>query len=92
MNVLKLSASVAGVMLLVGCGAQSTTVCTDAPMSEWLDQTAFQQQLLSDGYQISEFKVTDGQCYEIYGFNPAGEKVEIYFNPVDGSVVKEEKE
>lgn len=78
--------------LLGGCGvANETTVCTSAPQSDWLNQEQFQAGLLSDGYQIKEFKVTDGNCYEIYGKNTQGVKIEIYFNPVDGSIVKEEK-
>ena len=42
-------------------------------------------------FVIDKFKVTPGNCYEIYGKNPQQEKVEIYFNPVDAAVVKEEK-
>jgi hypothetical protein len=51
----------------------------------------FQAKLLAQGYKINEFKVTGGNCYEIYGFDKDENKVEIYFNPVDGSVVKEER-
>ena len=52
----------------------------------------FQSKLRADGYDIAEFKVTAGNCYEIYGRNSDGQKVEIYFNPVDGSIVKQEME
>ena len=45
-------------------------------------------QLKAQGYQINKFKVTDGNCYEIYGFNKDGKKVEIYFDPVSGKAVK----
>ena len=77
-------------MLSVSC-TEEKKMCTDKPKSEWKEQKAFQQELKDQGYKINEFKVTDGNCYEIYGWNKAGEKVEIYFNPVDGSIVKEEK-
>lgn len=77
--------------VLMACSpAQEVTQCTTAPMAEWQDQTAFQTQLTEQGYGINEFKVTEGACYEIYGTDPDGNKVEIYFNPVDGSVVKRE--
>lgn len=79
------------VMLLSGCGVQSETVCTSAPSSEWMDQDVFQSQLVAQGYEIKEFKVTEGQCYEIYGYDKEGEKVEIYFNPVNAEIVKEER-
>lgn len=81
------------VALLAACSAEeSVTQCTTAAESEWQDQAEFQSALEAQGYDINEFKVTGGNCYEIYGHNEAGEKVEIYFNPVDGSIVKEEKE
>ena len=80
-----------GITALSGCGvANETTVCTSAPQDDWLDQKQFQASLLTEGYQIKEFKVTDGSCYEIYGQDPTGSKVEIYFNPVDGEIVKKE--
>jgi hypothetical protein len=39
-------------------------------------------------FKIKKFKQL-GSCYEIYGTNKEGKKVEIYYNPVDGSVVNE---
>ena len=39
--------------------------------------------------EIKKFKVLD-YCYEIYGKNKEGKKVEIYFNPVTAAVFKEE--
>ena len=85
--------SVAGaVLLLAGCSVEeSVTECTTAAESEWLDQEQFQADLRDQGYEINEFKVTPGNCYEIYGRDDAGEKVEIYFDPTNGSVVKEER-
>lgn len=67
------------------------TECTTEPKDKWLDRDAFEQSLVEQGYKIAKFKVTEGNCYEIYGFDQEEQKVEIYFNPVDGSVVKEEK-
>ncbi len=64
--------------------------CTNEPKEKWLDQTKFQEQLKAQGYKINKFKVTSGNCYEIYGLSKDGKKVEIYYNPVDGKVVKEE--
>lgn len=64
--------------------------CTTADKSTWLDQTKFQEELKEKGYEIKVFKVTDGNCYEIYGWNKDKKKVEIYFDPVSGKPVKEE--
>lgn len=64
--------------------------CTKEPKAKWKDQVAFQKDLATQGYKIKEFKITDGNCYEIYGWNKDGKKVEIYFNPVTAAIVKEE--
>ena len=93
MNMIKLATSAAVVSLLAACSAEeSVTQCTTAASSEWMDEGEIQAGLEQQGYQINEFKVTPGNCYEIYGQSPAGDKVEIYFNPVDGSIVKQEME
>ncbi len=63
--------------------------CTDQPKDKWMKEEDFKKRLEGEGYKIRKFK-QPGSCYEIYGTNKDGKKVEIYFNPVDGSVVKEE--
>lgn len=77
-------------VLAVWAVSCSKTECTTADRSEWQEEAAFKQKLLEQGYKIEAFKVTDGNCYEIYGWDKEKKKVEIYFNPVDGSKVKEE--
>jgi hypothetical protein len=84
-------------MLLITLAALSPLAfagpeCTTADKSEWKDKEAFQQNLKEEGYEIKKFKVTSGNCYEIYGWNKDKQKVEIYYNPVTGAVVKEEIE
>lgn len=64
--------------------------CTKEPQDKWLNQEAFKKSLTDKGYKIKVFKVTKGNCYEIYGWNKEGEKIEIYFDPTSGSIVKEE--
>ncbi|WP_349571291.1 PepSY domain-containing protein [Azotobacter salinestris] len=66
--------------------------CTEADKAQWQDQEKFQEQLKAQGYEIKKFKVTDGNCYEIYGHDKDKRKVEIYFDPVSGKAVKEEIE
>ena len=61
--------------------------CTKAPRAEWMSEAAMQKQITDAGYKIGKFKIS-GSCYEIYGRDPSGKRVEIYYNPVDGSVVK----
>lgn len=66
----------------------AATECTTADKSQWQDQDKFQADLKARGYEINKFKVTGGNCYEIYGFDKDGKKVEIYFDPVSGKPVK----
>jgi hypothetical protein len=63
--------------------------CTKEPKAKWKDAKAFEQELAKE-YKINKFKITSGNCYEIYGFNKENKKVEIYFNPITGKKVKEE--
>lgn len=62
--------------------------CTNEPKEKWMSEADFKKKVEAEGYKISKFK-QPGSCYEIYGTNKEGKKVEIYFNPVDGSIVKE---
>ena len=68
-------------------GAVAAPHCTDAPRALWMPEQSLKDRLVTEGYTIDKFKVS-GQCYEIYGKDPAGERVEIYFDPTDGRVVK----
>ncbi len=85
------TAAVAATTLLAGTAAIAGPQCTEAAKADWLPEAAMKQQIAEQGYQVAKFKVTDGNCYEIYGKDRDGKKVEIYFNPVDGSVVKSKK-
>lgn len=90
MKIAHIAIAAAGV--IAASAAVAGPKCTDAPKSTWMAEAAMQQKLSGEGYKIDRFKVTDGNCYEIYGKDSAGKKVEIYFNPVDGSAVKTKKE
>ncbi|MCP5211049.1 MAG: PepSY domain-containing protein [Hahellaceae bacterium] len=84
------SALLLGSLTLLSSVAFAGPKCTEEPSDTWIDQDAFQEQLKEEGYDIKKFKVTSGNCYEIYGHNADGKKVEIYFHPVTGEKVKEE--
>ena len=61
--------------------------CTSESKDKWMSEADFKKKVEAEGYKISKFK-QPGTCYEIYGTDKDGKKVEIYFNPVDGSIVK----
>lgn len=75
---------------LTGCAKESEVQCTTAAKDTWQSEQSFKDNLIAEGYTINEFKVTPGNCYEIYGTDAEQNKVEIYFNPVDSAVVKKE--
>lgn len=76
-------------MFLMTGVAHAKKSCTDQPKDKWMKEEDFKKKVEAEGYKISKFK-QPGTCYEIYGKNKEGKRVEIYFNPVDGSIVKSE--
>ena len=83
-----LHAIVAAVALLGGTAAIAGPTCTDAAETSWIPQTKMLSKLVDAGYTLERFQVTKGNCYELYGTDKDGNRVEIYHNPVDGSVVE----
>jgi hypothetical protein len=81
-----------GFAVLLGTGvAFADADCPVAPRDQWLSEADMKKKIADMGYMPDVFKVS-GNCYEIYGKNKDGKDVEVYFNPVDGSIVKEEVE
>ncbi len=58
------------------------------PQDKWMKEADFKAMQEKQGYQIKTFKVSKGKCYEIYGFDKAGQKVEIYFDPATGAEIE----
>ena len=58
------------------------------PKEKWIPEATFKKSLEDQGYKIKTFKVTKGNCYEIYGTDKAGKKVEIYFDPSTGAALE----
>jgi hypothetical protein len=69
--------------------AQAAADCKKHPKEEWIKEADMKKRLETEGYKIKKFKV-DGNCYEIYGWDKNGKRVEIYFDTKDGSIVKSE--
>lgn len=74
-------------VLIAGLQAQAKKNCTEEPKEKWMSEAEFKAKVEGMGYKINKFK-QPGTCYEIYGLDKDGKKVEIYFNPVDASIVK----
>lgn len=69
--------------------------CPKAPEEQWLHVLDMQKKIVNEyGFAIREFHKS-GNCYEIYGWGKSDdgkrfEKIEVYFNPVTGEIVKKE--
>lgn len=51
--------------------------CTTEPQENWMSEMEMQQKIVNDyGFTINMFKVTSGNCYEIYGKAPKGDTTE----------------
>ena len=75
----------------VPTGAMAGANCKANPKAEWMSEADAKAKLVAQGYKIDKFKV-DGNCYEIYGTNKDGKKVEIYYDTKTLDVVKAEVE
>lgn len=69
--------------------AQAAADCPVHPKEEWASEDTLKKALTDEGYTIKKFKV-DGNCYEIYGRNKEGKKVEIYFDTKTLAIIKAE--
>ena len=76
-------------LFFIPATAFASADCPAYPKSEWAPEETLKKALLDEGYTIKKFKV-DGNCYEIYGLNPQGQKVEIYFDTKTLAIIKAE--
>jgi hypothetical protein len=87
-------AAIVVVLSLVGTVPMSALAkadCKAYPKAEWMKEADAKAKIESQGYQIKKFKV-DGNCYEIYGKDKEGKKVEIYYDAKTLEPVKSEIE
>ena len=85
----QLSTRILGTALLALAATAATAgPACHAPKDKWMNEGEFKKSLEAQGYQIKTFKVSKGQCYEIYGHDKSGKKVEIYFDPATAAVLE----
>ena len=84
----KIVAAFAAMFLSVS--AFASTTCTKEAAGKWLSEKQAQAQLEKAGFTVQRIKRSDDSCYEVYAKRKDGKRVELYINPVDASIVKEE--
>ena len=64
--------------------------CTDLPQEKWLTAEQMTKKFQDLGYRddVKALHVSKGKCWEIYGHDKEGRKVEIYFHPITGAIVE----
>lgn len=75
--------------LAMSSAALAGPQCTSESAEKWIPANEMKKKIVALGHHIDVFKTTKGNCYEIYGKNNTGQRIEIYFNPVTGDIVKE---
>ncbi len=83
MRILLLAAAAGTALSLAAAQPASATgkMRCDAPAKSWKSLPTLEAKLKKDGWQVRKSKV-DGGCYEVYGTDPQGRRVEAYFHPV----------
>ena len=84
-----LSIAVLGAASMFSVHAFAKADCKAYPKNEWMSEADAKAKILAQGYTINKFKVS-GECYEIYGKNKEGKKVEIYYDAKTLEPVKSE--
>ena len=79
------TALAAGVLATMPAFAEDD--CASAPRDQWLQPEQVKAKAEEMGYTVRSVGEDDG-CLEVKGFDKAGAKVEVYFDPVSGAVVK----
>lgn len=75
-----------GSTLLIASPALAADICTDHPKEQWMTQEQITALAAGQGYEVKAVKEEDG-CWEVKG-NKDGARVEAYFDPVTGDLVK----
>ena len=71
-----------GAAALVSASAQATglATCDSGPKESWQPQANLEKKLTDQGWKVNRMK-EDGGCWEDYGVNEKGQRVEAYFHP-----------
>ena len=80
---------IASAFIAVASTAALAGPACNVPQNQWMKEGDFRAKVEQQGFQVKTFKVSKGKCYEIYGFDKAGQKVEVYFDPATAAVLEQ---
>jgi hypothetical protein len=84
------SLAVCALLAAICAPALAGPTCTNEPQSKWLTEAQMTEKFKAMGYRddVKKLHVSKGKCWEIYGHDKDGRKVEIYFHPITGAIVE----
>ncbi len=88
MRTLTIIALLAGTFGLAGLAeaAGFGKPCTSAPQSQWLSIEELQRKAEAQGYKVQKAKLKTA-CGELYTTDKNGNRVELFVDPTNGSIV-----
>jgi hypothetical protein len=83
--------AVAAAALSLSSFAMAGPSCTQEPQSKWLTEQQMGEKIAGLGMRddVKKLHVSKGNCWEIYGHDKAGRKIEVYFHPITGAIVEQ---
>ena len=75
-----IAAALAACSLAPSAFATGLATCDSGPKETWQSQQTLEKMLTEKGWKVNRVK-EDGGCYEVYGINEKGQRVEAYFHP-----------
>jgi hypothetical protein len=70
-----------------GAAVAGSDKCNAGPKEQWKPQAELEKKLAAEGWKIKKVKI-DAGCYEVYGTDKDGKRVEMYFDPKTFEPVK----
>jgi len=76
---------------IAGASSESESARCAVPAAERQSPDALKQKLEGEGWKVRRIKSEDG-CFEVYGFDAQGRKIEAYFHPKSLAMLKRGEE
>lgn len=80
--------SLTAIALALGCAliaspahADGDVTCKSGPKDKWKPMAELRKKVWTEGWQL-EKALVQGDCYEVYARNEAGQVLEAFFHPV----------
>jgi len=77
---------VASCALFSVLGAAAAGPMCDVPPENWMKETDVKTKLKRRGYLVKSIRIESG-CYEIYGLDPLGRRIQILIDPATAKPV-----